>query len=134
EPVRMATALGVDATRFTGMSWGGGGNGVAGALVQADAAVTAGYANYVVAFRSLAQGQFGRFGQARPSNKAMGEGAFRAPYGLATAASNYAMISRRWMHEHGVSQDALMEVSLASYAHAQRNPRAIRYGRGITED
>ena len=46
------------------MVWGGGGGGGSGAVAQAAAAVAAGYAKYVVVFRALAQGQFGRFGQA----------------------------------------------------------------------
>jgi acetyl-CoA acetyltransferase len=134
ETNRLSTALGVDATRFSALAWGGGGNGVCGTLVMADAAVTAGYANYIVCFRSLAQGQFGRFGQGRMGNVARAEGdnAYRVPYGLTTPAMWYAMIAKRFMHEHGISQDALMEISLASYEHAQRNPRAVRYGRGIT--
>jgi len=135
-PTRLATALGVDATRFSALAWDGGSNGVCGTLVLADAAITAGYANFIVCFRSLAQGQFGRFGSGRQGNVARAEGdaAFRIPYGLTTPAMWYAMIAMRFMHEHGISHDALMEVSLASYAHAQRNPRAIRYGRSISEE
>ena len=92
------------------------------------AAIAAGYADTVVVYRGLAQGQFGRFGQARPSNKAMGEGAYRAPYGLATAASQYAMIAKRWMHENGGrGAEAQKAVSLTSYAHAQSNPRRQRH-------
>lgn len=133
-PTRLATALGVKATRLGALAWDGGGNGVAGSLALADAAVTAGYANYVVCFRSLSQGQFGRFGQARPTNRIGGEQALRVPYGLASAAMMYAMITKRFMHEHGVTEEALMEVSLNSYSNAQRNPRAIRYGRDITRE
>ncbi len=40
----------------------------------------------------------------------------------------------RFMHDHGVSQEALAEVALACYAHAQRNPRAIRYGQPLTRE
>ena len=133
-PTRLATALGVDATRFGALAWDGGGNGVTGALAVADAAITAGYASYIVCFRSLAQGQFGRFGQARPSNRVGGEQAFRVPYGLASAAQWYAIVVKRWMHDHGVTEESLMEVSLNSYSNAQRNPRAIRYGRDITRE
>ncbi len=133
-PTRLATALGVKATRLGALAWDGGGNGVTGSLAIADAAVTAGYANYVVCFRSLVQGQFGRFGQARPTNRIAGEQALRVPYGLASAAMMYAMIAKRFMHEHGVTEESLMEVSLNSYANAQRNPRAIRYGRDITRE
>jgi acetyl-CoA acetyltransferase len=33
-----------------------------------------------------------------------------------------------------VSQEALAEVALACFAHAQRNPRAVRYGRPLTRE
>jgi acetyl-CoA acetyltransferase len=134
DPNRMSAALGVKETRFAAMAWGGGGNGVAGAVALADAAISAGYANHVVAFRSLAQGQFGRFGQSRAAGRIEGRQAFRVPYGLVSAAMMYAMIAKRYMHEHGITADALAEISLNSYANAQRNPRAIRYGRPITRE
>jgi acetyl-CoA acetyltransferase len=38
------------------------------------------------------------------------------------------------MHTYGISQDALAEISLACYAHAQSNPRAIMYGKPLTRD
>ena len=44
------------------------------------------------------------------------------------------MQTKRFMHDHGVTQDSLAEVVLASYAHAQRNPRAIRYGTPLTRE
>jgi acetyl-CoA acetyltransferase len=133
-PTRLSAQLGNGETRWCALAWDGGGNGVAGAVAMADAAITAGYANYVVAFRSLAQGQFGRFGQMRGAGRAQGLNAFRTPYGLASAAMQYAMITKRFMHEHGVTENALAEISLNSYANAQRNPRAIRYGRPITRE
>lgn len=135
-PTRLATALGVKATRFAALSWDGGGNGVAGTLVLADAAITAGYANTVVCYRGLAQGQYGRFGQARDRavTRPADEHAFRTPFGHVTPAQWYAMIGQRFMYEHGITENALAEISLASYAHAQRNPRAIRYGRPLTKE
>ena len=45
------------------MFWGGGGGGVCGAVGNAAAAVATGMADCVVAFRSLAQGQFARYGR-----------------------------------------------------------------------
>ncbi len=38
------------------------------------------------------------------------------------------------MHDHGISQDTLAEIALTSNAHAQRNPRAVRYGRPLTRE
>ena len=85
-------------------------------------------------FRSLAQGQFGRYGQAAGSRRAKLAGAFTAPYGMLTPAQTMAMQTQRFMHDHGVTQDSLAEISLTSYAHAQRNPRAIRYGTPLTRE
>ena len=62
--MRLARALGLKELRWTGIPWAGGGNSMAAAVQVADAAVSAGYARHVVVFRALAQGQFGRFGQA----------------------------------------------------------------------
>ena len=70
EPSRIAAALGINELRFSNMNWGGGGGGVAAAVGNAAAAVAVGYADCVVAFRSLAQGQFRRFGHRLNGNKA----------------------------------------------------------------
>jgi acetyl-CoA acetyltransferase len=37
------------------------------------------------------------------------------------------------MHEHGVRQEALRAVALASYHHAQANPRAVMHGKPLDE-
>lgn len=134
DPVRLSAALGVRFTNFTAQTWGGGGNGVASAVAIADAAVSAGYARHVAVFRALAQGQFGRFGQARGAGRVGGAHAFIAPYGLASPAQICAMQTMRFMHEHRVSQDALAEIALTAYAHAQHNPRALRYGRPLSRE
>ena len=46
----------------------------------------------------------------------------------------YAPKVTRFMHEHGVGQEALRAIALASYHHAQANPRAVMYGRPLTEE
>jgi acetyl-CoA acetyltransferase len=127
EPVRLSAALGTGDLNFTAQTFGGGGNGAGAAVTLADAAISAGYAECVVAFRSLAQGQFSRYGQAGRMRRSTGVSAYTAPYGMLTPAQTTAMQTMRFMHEHGVTQDSLAEVALASYAHAQHNPRAIRY-------
>jgi len=132
EPARIATALGLPDLKFSNMQWGGGGGGGSAAVANAAAAVAAGYANYVVVFRALAQGQFGRFGQAAPVPTVGFPMSFTAPYGLMSAAQMFAMRVQRFMYEHGVKQDALRAISLASYHHAQFNPRAVMYGRPLT--
>ena len=134
DPNRLSAALNTGPIQYTATPFGGGGNTVAHCMALADAAVTAGYANYVVVFRSLAQGQFGRFGQARMGTHVVGNQGFTAPFGLGTPAQTTAIQTKRFMEDHGVTQSSLCEISLASYTHAQHNPRAVRYGRGITRE
>ena len=134
DPSRLAAALGIHDLRFANMQWGGGGGGGSGALANAAAAVATGMAECVVVFRALAQGQFGRFGQGPVRNVISGDGAHTVPYGLMSPAQSFAMKVKRFMHEHGVEQSALRALSLASYHHAQNNPRAVMYGRPLTEE
>jgi acetyl-CoA acetyltransferase len=134
DALRLAAALGVREMSWSAQPWGGGGNNMAAAVQLADAAVTAGYARHVVAFRALAQGQFGRYGQSHASERVMGQFVFSHLYGLLSPAQECALHTKRFLHDHGISPDALMEVALACYANAQRNPRAIRYGTQLTPE
>ncbi len=133
DPLRLAAALGIRELRWAAQTWAGGGNNAAAAVQIADAAVCAGYAKHVVVFRALAQGQFGRFGQARGAGMP-GDMAWKAPYGLISPAQECAVHTARFMHDHGISQEALCDISMACYANAQRNPRAIRYGQPLTRE
>ena len=90
-------------------------------------------AECVIVFRALAQGQFGRFGQGPRSNTTSGAGAYTVPYGLMSPAQSFAMKVNRFMYDHGVEQEALRAISLASYHHAQNNPRAVMHGRPLDE-
>ncbi|MBM3139155.1 MAG: acetyl-CoA acetyltransferase [Chloroflexi bacterium] len=133
-PERIATAFGIPEYRFSNMFWGGGGGGGSGAVANAAAAIAAGYAETVVVYRGLAQGQFGRFGQGPRVNTVAGDGAFTVPYGVMSPAQTFAMRVRRFMHDHGAKQEALRAIALASYRHAQSNPRAVMYGRALDEE
>ena len=132
-PVRLASALGCKELRYLAYVPSGGG-GVAGSVLHALMAVVTGADDYVVAYRGLAQGQFGRFGQFGGPSRVGGEAAFTAPWGSLSAAHNFAMRTRRHMHLYGTTSRQLGAVSVACYKHAQRNPRAVMYGRPITID
>src|ERR1051326_806761 len=111
-PVRLARVLGLKELRWTGIPWAGGGNSMAAAMQIADAAVCAGHARHVVVFRALAQGQFGRFGQAGGSAGGVasalgGPLAWNGTYGILTPAHQCALHTARFMHDHGISQEAL---------------------------
>src|SRR5687767_726426 len=134
DPSRIAAALGLPELRFSNMQWGGGGGGGSAAVGNAAAAVAAGYAGCVVVFRALAQGQFQRFGAAPPTAAVSGEQALTFPYGLISPAQRFAMRVMRFMHEHGIRQEAQRAIALASYHHAQANPRAVMHGRPLTPD
>ena len=134
EPSRIAAALGIPDLKFSNMQWGGGGGGGAGAIGNAAAAIHAGLADCVVVYRALAQGQFARFGQGNVGASVTGESAFNAPYGVMSPAQKYGMRNMRFMHEHGVPREALRAVSMASYHHAQANPRAVMHGRPLSEE
>jgi len=134
DPPRIATALGTKHVGFSNMFWGGGGGGGSGAVANAAAAVAAGYCDIAVAYRGLAQGQFGRFGQGARIPTAPGAMAFTAPYGLMSPAQMFAMRVNRFMHDNHVDQEALRAVALASYHHAQSNPRAVMHGRPLSAE
>ncbi|MBK1657429.1 thiolase C-terminal domain-containing protein [Paracraurococcus ruber] len=134
EAVRLAAALGIHELRFSNMHWGGGGGGVAASVANAAAAVQSGMANCVIAFRSLAQGQFARYGRANQLASVGGDDAFLAPYGLMSPAQRFAMKITRFMTDHGIRHEALRAIAMASYHHAQTNPRAVMNGRPLTEE
>jgi acetyl-CoA acetyltransferase len=131
---RLAAALGTKELRFSNMHWGGGGGGVAAAIANAGAAVHSGMANCVIAFRSLAQGQFARYGRSRAGAAATGDDAFLAPYGLMSPAQRFAMKITRFMTDNGIRHEALRAIAMASYHHAQNNPNAVMRGRPLTEE
>src|SRR6266853_1743070 len=134
DPSRIAAALGLPALRFSNMQWGGGGGGGSAAVGNAAAAVAGGIADCVVVFRALAQGQFQRFGSAPPGSTVSGEAALTFPYGLISPAQRFAMRVMRFMHDHGIRPEAQRAIALASYHHAQSNPRAVMHGRALTAE
>lgn len=134
-PARLASALNVRNLTHASMVWGGGGGGGAGAVAHAAASVAAGLADCVVVYRGLAQGQFQRFGKAGGAAGVSGEFAFTHPYGVLVPAQMYAMKFQRWMHDNGGRGAAAQKaVSLTSYAHAQRNERAVMAGKPLSPE
>jgi len=140
EPTELAQALGLRQLRYVSL-YPGGGNSACAVVHHAALAVAAGSADVVVCYRSICQGQFGRFGGARvgsgtargPVGSSVGgRNAFSMPLGLMTAAQNYALEARRHMYEYGTRSEHFGMISVACYANAQRNPRAVMYGRPLT--
>jgi len=129
----LAAGLGVRRLRFAN-SWSGGGGGIAAVALNAGMAVTTGAADVVVCYRAICQGQQPRLGQVRSDGTATGTDAFLAPFGLITPAQRMAPKAMRYLYDNGLDLDAAAPVALASYWHAQHNPRALMYGRPLDLD
>lgn len=129
EPVQVQAALGIPELRFSNIVWGAGGGGCSGAVMDAALAVHAGICRNVAVYRSLCQGQYERYGRyrARPQG-----GTWMEPFGLMTPGQMVALTFRRHMHEFGTAAEALGHVAVAFRDHAQRNPRAVQYGKPMT--
>jgi acetyl-CoA acetyltransferase len=129
EPVLVQVALGIPEMRFSNLVWGAGGGGCAAAVMNAALAVHAGICRHVVVYRSLAQGQYERYGLHREG--ALGA-SYMAPFGLMTPAQKTALTFRRHMHLHATPVEALGHVAVTFREHAQRNPAAIQRGKPMT--
>jgi acetyl-CoA acetyltransferase len=49
-------------------------------------------------------------------------------------AQRYAMRAMRFLHENKIADSAQRAIALASYHHAQSNPRAVMHGRPLTDE
>ena len=124
-PERLSAALGLPELRFSNLAWGGGGGGGAAALGNAAAAVAAGIANCVVVYRSITSGAFRRGGGLAGNPTISGDRATWYAHGMISPAQMFAMRVNRFMKEHGIGSAALRAIAMASYHHAQMNPRAV---------
>lgn len=127
----MQVALGIDHLRYTGMVWGGGGGGSCGSVSLGVAALRAGQAKTVVAYRGLCQGQTRRFGRA---NSARVHTNFTMPFGLLAPAQMLALMVRRHMHLYGTKSEHLAEIAISTRLNANRNPCAVMYDKTLSEE
>ncbi len=127
KPSRLAAALGLPALRFSNMNWGGGGGGGSAAMGNAAAAVACGMANCVVVFRALAQASSSASGCApgrcRRGRSRLQRAIRRDVAGAALRHAGDALPARE--QDQPSAQRA---IALASYHHAQSNPRAVMHG------
>lgn len=129
EPVQVQVALGIPELHFSNMVWGAGGGGCSGAVMNAAMAVHSGLCRNVVVYRSLAQGQYERYGQYRPRPAG---GSYMAPFGLMTPAQIVALTFRRHMFQYNTPAEVLAHVAVTVRQHAHRNPRALEGGKPLT--
>ena len=133
DEIEVARALGCGELTFWGRSHYGGG-AATGTLHQAVMAIATGMAETVVCFRALNGRSGHRFSSgvsgAITTADAIHWGWYM-PYGLLTPASWVAMFTQRWMHNMGVTKDALFEVAHSTREYAVNNPNAFFHGRSF---
>ena len=130
EPVIVQTALAAPVLNFSSIVWGAAGGGCCGSVMLAAMAVATGMSQYAVAYRSLCQGQYERYGEFRPRPT---YGQYLAPFGLMSPAQIVSLTFRRHMHRYGTTTGHLAEVALVGRENAQKNPRAVTYGKPLTK-
>jgi acetyl-CoA acetyltransferase len=128
----VASAFGMRSLEFVAFTPMGGAAPVA-SLKTAALALQTGQVRYVLTFIATPQ----RSGRAvfRTHSGIPGQ-QFRTqlehPYGWSRPAQWYAMICRRHMHQYGTTKGQLAAVALNTRQHAQLNPNAMMYGRGMS--
>ncbi|MBI5946645.1 MAG: hypothetical protein HY875_00725 [Chloroflexi bacterium] len=69
--------------------------------------------------RRIGTGGMGGLGAASPLSN------MQDPWGM-TLIANYAMVAHRHMHQYGTTSEQLAAISVATRAHAMRNPEAVQ--------
>ena len=133
EEIEVARNLGLgDITYFGQVGYGGGaGCGVVG---QAAMAVATGQCEVAVAWRSRKRGSATSRPWAGVASRVSGIQQWSRPFGLLRPVDEIAMLTRRYLHEHGATRDHLANVALAFRRHANRNPAATMHDRVLTRE
>ena len=139
EETELVRTLGIPEIRFSSrVPYGGGGS--QGVLLHAAAAVAAGVADVVVAYRAIKARSGERFGRAavggRGASSHSGSTAMQwcTPYGVLTPASWMSLNSVRYMHTYGVSSEDFGRAVVQFRDYAANNPNAHFYKKPITLD
>ena len=121
-----------DALRLPVNWYSGGGEtpGQLGALFNAIAAVSAGYANHVLVFRTVTESS-AQTATRRAS--VVGSGGSRVggpmqwmvPFHAVSASNWIAMYAQRYMHDYGLTRAQLGQIPVNARRHAALNPQAI---------
>ncbi|GAA4681179.1 thiolase C-terminal domain-containing protein [Gordonia humi] len=136
-PVALGDAIGVANLEYWG-DVGPGGSAPCAMIIQAMAAITAGLATTVVAFRSINGRSGQRYGAGYARDvRVGGRSAFEdyfLPFGMQTPGQYFATVAQRHMIEYGTDEQTLGRIALACRRHANANPAAQMHGRTMTMD
>ncbi|MEZ5709830.1 MAG: lipid-transfer protein [Blastomonas sp.] len=129
----VARSLGMGDIHFLSQSPHGGGAGC-GAIGQLALSIAAGIANVGVVWRSRKRGAPSKRLWAGVENRVTDHWKWTRPQGLVRPVDEVAILTRRYMHEYGLTREQLAHVALSMRAFANRNPRALMHGRDLTLD
>jgi acetyl-CoA acetyltransferase len=132
EENEVASNLGFGDVRFFSRIGYGGGAGCA-TILHLAMAVATGQASVGVAFRSRKRGSGARL-WALAAERMSDVWKYTRPYGLVRPVDEVAILTQRYMHEYGMTRDHLANVALACRRHANKNPNAMMYAKGMTRE
>lgn len=132
DQVEIARNIGAcDIAFFDNTGFGGGGG--CATVGHLSMAIASGQAKVGVAWRSRKRGS-----GPRPWTESKGQletaAQWARPWGVLRPVDEMAMLTRRYMHECGITRDHLANVALAFRAHANRNPAAMMHDKPLTRD
>ncbi len=128
----LASDLGIRLNFY--MDCSGGGSSTEALVGIAVGVIETGMCNTVAIFRSMngfTEARIGGTGRAIPMVR--GGGLISTPYGMASAATMFAMSFMRHQMEYGTTSEQLAHVKVAHSKHASNNPRAY-YKKRMTVD
>ena len=113
EPPRLAAALGCKRAQLLEHAVGRRRGRRLGAVANAAAAIATGQADCVVVYPGAGPGPVRALRAGPPMKTVSGAAAHTLPFGLMSPAQMFAMKVNRFMHDHGVQQEALRAIALA---------------------
>jgi acetyl-CoA acetyltransferase len=133
DELTLATHMG-----FRNLGWmsqaGDGGPAGNAVIAHAAAAIEAGLATTVVAYRALNGRSGARIGAAGDSGPATGAEAFQIPWGMVAPVTQFGQFARRHMIAYGTTSEQFGAVAVAMRRHASMNPNAVMRERITLED
>ena len=134
-PPELATSLGIECCKFFELF--AGGTSTETLIAAAIGLLEAGFARNVMIFRSMRGRSGKRMGGGGGWTMDAWENVLpRGPYlvrqGMFTAGQRAALLATRHLYEAALTEEALGAICVAFYEHAQRNERAVMYGKPLS--
>jgi len=127
----IARSVGMGDLHYLSQSPHGGGAGC-GAVGHLALAIASGVANVGVVWRSRKRGSPTKRLWAGVQSEISDHWKWSRPQGLLRPVDEVAVLTRRYMHEFGLTRNQLAEVALSMRAYAKNNPKALMGSRPLS--